>query len=121
MRKKISKLTLKLLARSRQSRLREPRLKTISLTFCEEQLLCQFPFTKKITKPSSKHETRGQFHQHFTCSFYECRSQKRKKPDCLTVFFALLGSSGVKAAHKMLVKWTPGGTLTLLSFMIVRG
>ncbi len=22
--------------------------------------------------------TRGQFHQHFTCSFYACRSQKRK-------------------------------------------
>jgi len=28
--------------------------------------------------------------------------------DDLTVFFALLGSVGVKASHKMLVKLTPG-------------
>ena len=44
----------------------------------------------------------------FTCSFYARRSQNRKKQLELTVFFALLGSSSVKAASKMLVKLTPG-------------
>ena len=44
----------------------------------------------------------------FTPSFYECRSQKHKKLLDFTAFFALLGSTGVKAAHKMLVKLTHG-------------
>jgi len=35
---------------------------------------------------------RGQFHQHFTKSFSDRRSQKCKKTDSLTVFFALFGS-----------------------------
>jgi len=40
--------------------------------------------------------------------FGVCRSQKCKKADSLTVFFALLGSARVKAAHRMLMKLTPG-------------
>jgi hypothetical protein len=35
------------------------------------------------------------------------KSQKHKKGWGLTVFFALLGSVSVKAAHKMLLKSTP--------------
>jgi len=40
------------------------------------------------------------------------RSQKRKKTDGLTVFFGLLGSAHLKAAHKMLLESTPGVNLT---------
>ena len=43
-----------------------------------------------------------------TCSFYAHRSQKRKKLLDLAVFFVLLGSVRVQAAHKMMVKLTPG-------------
>ena len=43
----------------------------------------------------------------FTNSFCACRSRKRRKLLDLTVFLALLGSSGVKAAHKMMAKLTP--------------
>ncbi len=53
------------------------------------------------------HLNRGQFHQHFTCSFYAHRSQKHKNTDSLTAFFALLGSGCIKAEHKMLMKLTP--------------
>ena len=49
-----------------------------------------------------------QFHQRSTSSFYACRSQKRKKLLNLTVFFVLLGSMSTKAAHRTLVKLTPG-------------
>jgi len=34
-------------------------------------------------------------------------SKSAKKTDGLTAFFALLGSVGVRGAHKMLVKSTP--------------
>jgi len=44
----------------------------------------------------------------YTCSFCACKSQKRKKTDNLTVFFALLGSALVSAAHKMFVNLTLG-------------
>ncbi len=47
--------------------------------------------------------TWGQFHQHFTST----DPKSAKKTDCLTVFFALLGSARIKAAHKKLVKSTP--------------
>jgi len=50
--------------------------------------------------------TKIQFHQHFTSSFYTCRSQKRKKNDNFTVFFVLLGSACLKAERKMLAKLT---------------
>ena len=43
----------------------------------------------------------------FTSYFYAHRSRKRIKLLELTVVFAILGSSRVKAAHKMLVKLTP--------------
>ena len=43
----------------------------------------------------------------FARSFYARRFQKQKKLLEQTVFFALLGSACVKAAHKMLVKLTP--------------
>ncbi len=46
--------------------------------------------------------SRGQFHQHFTQSFYSWRSPKCKKDSK-----ALLGSACVKALRKMLVKSTP--------------
>ena len=48
----------------------------------------------------TQHETWGQFHQHFTSSFYAQRFQKRKKDSQLKQLFALLGSAGIKAAHK---------------------
>jgi len=48
-----------------------------------------------------------QCHQHFTCSFYACRSQKPKKALWLGCIFVLLGSMGLKAALKMLMKLTP--------------
>jgi len=52
------------------------------------------------------------FHQSFMSSFYESRSQKRKKDtDDLNVFFAHLGSAPIKAARKMLMKLTPDAAL----------
>ena len=42
----------------------------------------------------------SQFHQHFTCSFYAGRSQKRQEDSQLKQLFALSGSVSVKAAHK---------------------
>ena len=42
----------------------------------------------------------------FMCCFYTCRSQQHKKLLDLTVFFALLGSEGVIAPHKMMMKLT---------------
>jgi len=41
-------------------------------------------------------------------------SKSAKKTDNLSVFFAPLGSVRVKAAHKMLVKLTPGVNFTNL-------
>jgi len=51
------------------------------------------------TIDGSWNDIRCQFHKHFTRSFYACRSQRRKK----RLFFALLGSACVKAAHNMLM------------------
>ena len=64
--------------------------------------------TQRSSGPQS---FRSQFHQHFTSSFYAHRSQKCKNLLNLTVFFELLGSAHVKAAHKTLVKLTPGLSL----------
>ena len=44
--------------------------------------------------------TRGQFHQHFTSSFYTRRSQKCQKDSLVKQLFALLGSVSIKAASK---------------------
>ena len=49
---------------------------------------------------SSSSEFRCQFHQHFTCSYFACRSQKCKKDSRVKQLFALLGSACVKAASK---------------------
>ncbi len=46
-------------------------------------------------------------------SAFSCADPKgTKKTDNLTVFFALLGSARVKAAHRLLMKWTPGVDFT---------
>jgi len=60
--------------------------------------------------PASPTTTCGQFHQHSMSSFYTRRSRKRKKDWQLnlTVFFTHLGSAGVKAPRRMLMKLTPG-------------
>jgi len=42
----------------------------------------------------------GQFHQHFTSSYYVCRSQERKKDNQVISHFALLGSRLVEAVCK---------------------
>jgi len=47
-----------------------------------------------------------QFHEHFMCSFYS-----QKDTDNLTVNFAHLGSTWVKAARKTLMKLTTGVNL----------
>jgi len=66
-----------------------------------------FFFNKKIVPAKRKErETLGQFHQHFTSSFYARRSLKRKNAIKPTVFFGLLGSVRVKTFCKMLVKLT---------------
>jgi len=50
----------------------------------------------------------SRFHQGFTSSFCAHRSQKHKNTVKSVVPFALLGSTCLKAAHKILVKLTPG-------------
>ena len=44
--------------------------------------------------------TSGQFHQHFTCSFYMHRAQKHNKTVKSSSFYSLLGSAHIKAKHK---------------------
>jgi hypothetical protein len=51
------------------------------------------------------HHSWGQSHQHFMRSFYAQKSQKDSQVMCL---FALMESACVKAAHKTLMKLTPG-------------
>jgi len=54
---------------------------------------------------------RCQFHQHFTYSFYACRSQKRKKIQLSHKYlFTLLGSESVKAERRTLMKLSPAAT-----------
>jgi hypothetical protein len=43
-------------------------------------------------------------HEPFTCK----DPKSAKKSNCLTVFFALMGSASEKMSRKMLVKLTPG-------------
>jgi len=52
----------------------------------------------------------GRFHQHLRSAFTHTDPESAKKSDSLTVFFALLGSSQVRADRKMLRKSTPDGT-----------
>jgi len=42
----------------------------------------------------------GQFHQHYTYSFYARGAQKRKKDSQVVSLFTLLGSTSVKAERK---------------------
>ena len=49
----------------------------------------------------------GQFHHHFTSSFYARRSQKRKKDSQLKQLFELLGSLYVKASCKHVDEMRP--------------
>jgi len=53
------------------------------------------------------------FYQRFTRSFYVHRSQKCKKTDGLTVFFALLGSVLIKVSCKIFVKFSQGDNAQL--------
>jgi hypothetical protein len=53
--------------------------------------------------------SRGQFHQHFTYSFYARRSQKQKKIQLSHKYiFTLLGSLSIKAVRRTLMKLSPG-------------
>jgi len=52
--------------------------------------------------------SRAKFHQHFYVQLLRIQIPTgQKKTDSFTVFFALLGSAQLKAAHNMLVKSTP--------------
>jgi len=67
-----------------------------------QKVLLTFNMDKKHSRLSlNLWYTGGQFHQHFTQSFYMKESQKHKETDSLIVFFAL-------AARKRLVKLTLG-------------
>ena len=48
-------------------------------------------------KLGQKKMTWGQFHQHFTSSFYMCRAQKHRKDGQLKQLFALSGSACIKS------------------------
>jgi len=61
-------------------------------------------------------ETRCQFHQRFTCSFYACRSQKRQMTLLTWLsFFAHSGSTCVKAVCRTLMKLSQVGCKTFAS------
>ena len=49
----------------------------------------------------------GQFHQHFTSSFYVRRSQKHQKNSQVQQLFALLGSACIKAGRKHIEEIDP--------------
>ncbi len=64
---------------------------------------------KSASKCVGEIDTRCWFHQHFTISFYKCRSQKcKKKLTTWLTFLMLFGSTRPKAARKMLMKLTTG-------------
>ncbi len=63
---------------------------------------------KAVCEMFGEIETWGQFHQHFTGSFYTFRSQMQKKDSqVISVFLHFLGPTSVKAARKLLVKLKP--------------
>jgi len=60
-------------------------------------------------------DTWGQFHQHFTQSFYVRRSQRHKNTVKPSVFFALLESARVQACPKNVGEiWWPLAQMTIL-------
>ncbi len=61
---------------------------------------------RQKSQSSISHFIWAQFHQ-LTYSFYACSSQKRKNSVKLPVSFMLLGSTGAKAARRMLMKLIP--------------
>ena len=64
-------------------------------------------FVEKSTFFSFFSKIRGQFYQHFMCSFYMPRSQKRKKDSQLKQLYKFLESAGVKAAQEHVDEFDP--------------
>ncbi len=69
------------------------------LEYCETDLRLQYQ--KDILIPCIN------FTNTLSAAFTCTDPKSAKKTVSLTVFFAILGSAHVKAARKMLVKWTP--------------
>jgi len=51
---------------------------------------------------------KGQFHQHSRAAFMYSEPKSAKKTVKLSIFFVLLGSLCVEAAHRTLMKLAPG-------------
>jgi len=88
------------------SYLRQTNQKTKSWKWCDKRRVWMIPLSIKVRNLSlylSFSLIRGRF-QHFTCSFYKQRSQKRKKYCQAISLFVLLGFLRIEAAQKMLVK-----------------
>jgi len=70
-----------------------------------------FSSTTSSSSPARPSSTcRCQFHQHFTYSFYTCRSQKHKKIQLSHHYLftlTLSGSSSIKAVRRTLMKLCP--------------
>ncbi len=79
--------------------------------------MCKNLLDGKAIDALMKRQTRCQFHQHFTRSFYACRSQKRKNVQLSHQYlFTLLGSESVKAVCRTLMKLSPGEVVKICSF-----
>jgi len=81
--------------------------KNQSQTVIREKLQKALLYKKGKSNVVVEIDNRCQFHLRSKCSFYAHRSRKQKKTAKLSVFFALLGSSSVKAACRTLMKFTP--------------
>jgi len=85
---------------------RSPIHQHFSCAFCADIWVSLY-WQKKQAENVDEFDTRGQFQQHSINSFYAPRSWMHKK-ESQQCHLALLGPTSVKAAHKMLVKMTPG-------------
>ena len=65
--------------------------------------------------------SRGQFHQHFTRSFYARRSSKAQKDSLIKQLFALSGSVSVKDACKQIDERDPKDTMSTQYPLFCRG
>jgi len=83
---------------------------TFEVGFCLKYLYLHIMFFLCVSIPVRRWMISGvNFINAFTKSFYERANPKSaKKTVKLTVFFALLGLSHSKAAHRTLMKLTPG-------------
>jgi hypothetical protein len=72
--------------------------------FWSEVMATTTRYTVVLKGVLSRFPTRGRFHQRFTSSFFEQRSQKRSRHWYHQCLFALSGSSSVKASRKY-VDW----------------